>query len=408
MISKKSEKNIEYIIKNFSDDIVLKKKKVKSLSFLKTIYDNIKTSLYRSKKIHMESYETNDELEINQVKTSLTSGKFTPQQIVDYIDTYMNYKISHKLLMKNYSIVVNFYAAVDEKNSVYKFKKYVNAFDKYIKSWLFICDLYGKYKPGQNESMVIDVFMTPFTKKLPSGIFLDTMQGLDSIHVNSGVTTTSIRENKKSVTIFRKEEWFKVFIHETMHAFALDFQSTDLNQYKSKWSKEFPQIYSDFNFNESYCEFWAAIFNMAYYSYQYVHGNYKEFVITFEINAKIEQMFSIMQTNKILTYYGLSYDMMSQKTNENSLNVIYQENTNVFCYYVVKSILLYNYEKVFEWCNSHNLNFINFKESTENVKSFMEVVFRYKGENEFKSIMRKYHKMRNNSHLEMSLFEYRF
>ena len=48
---------------------------------------------------------------------------------------------------------------------------------------------------------------------------------IDQIHVNTGFTTTCPVDSE--IVIFREEEWFKVFIHETFHNFALDF--SDMN-----------------------------------------------------------------------------------------------------------------------------------------------------------------------------------
>ena len=63
---------------------------------------------------------------------------------------------------------------------------------------------------------------------------------------------------------------------------------------------------------------------------------------------------------------------------------------------------------MFEWCSNHNLNFIDFKISSENIESFMKLIFKYTKQKEYKNMMRKYRLTQNNKHLEMSLFEFRF
>ena len=48
---------------------------------------------------------------------------------------------------------------------------------------------------------------------------------LNSSHVNTAFTRTCPK--KSEIVVFRKEEWFKVFIHESFHNFGLDF--SDMN-----------------------------------------------------------------------------------------------------------------------------------------------------------------------------------
>ena len=65
--------------------------------------------------------------------------------------------------------------------------------------------------------MNIYIFLTDLKKKLPE----HTGQEIGKINVNTGFTMTC--RPKSNIVIYRKEEWFKVLIHETFHNFGLDF-----------------------------------------------------------------------------------------------------------------------------------------------------------------------------------------
>ncbi len=54
--------------------------------------------------------------------------------------------------------------------------------------------------------------------------------------------------------IFRKKEWFKVFIHEAFHNFGLDFSNMNLSQVQQRFRQWFP-ISSKFNIYEGFTEF---------------------------------------------------------------------------------------------------------------------------------------------------------
>ena len=70
--------------------------------------------------------------------------------------------------------------------------------------------------------------MTPIKKVLPSSPFVI----LSPTHANTAVTTTCTADGE--ICLFRKEEIFKVFIHETFHSLGLDFSSMSNTALNSK------------------------------------------------------------------------------------------------------------------------------------------------------------------------------
>ena len=73
---------------------------------------------------------------------------------------------------------------------------------------------------------------------------------------------------------------------------------------------------------------------------------------------------------------GISYENL-YKTEEVSFvarKYLYKEETNVFSYYIIKNILLYNYPAFLEWCDRHNINMLRFDKYDNNLNKFFEFV----------------------------------
>ena len=110
------------------------------------------------------------------------------------------------------------------------------------------------------------MYFKTFKKILPNNQLIT----LNSEHVNTAYTS-GCRENTETV-IFRQEEWFKVFIHETFHNFGLDFSNMNMNNTDSKLNKIF-NVNIEYKLYESYCETWARIINVMFYTYNKLHNN---------------------------------------------------------------------------------------------------------------------------------------
>ena len=65
---------------------------------------------------------------------------------------------------------------------------------------------------------------------------------------------------------------------------------------------------------------------------------------------------------------GLTYkDLFSKNAHSKSLReTLYKEKTNVLSYYVIKTILLNNYQGFLFWCKKNNLSLLQFKKTLTN------------------------------------------
>lgn len=300
-------------------------------------------------------------------KPNLFNSNNFPQEIRKYIDemSYSEITYTFDIFERNFKLLF-----IVEDNSV---ELKINTFNKYVDNiimWLYILNLYSSKECV--ETIVIYFYFTSLEKKFPtSNIFV-----LDETHVNTAFTTTCPKDSE--IVIFRKEEWFKVFIHETFHNFGLDF--SDMNNHSChKMMLSIFKVKSLVNLYEAYSEVWAEIINCCFCSFQLLQNKQKdskEFLENFEVLINFERSYSFFQLVKTLDFMGLEYknlysnDFQSKNMREN----LYKERTNVLAYYIIKTILLNNYPSFLSWCDNNNYSLIAFKKTINNQNNFCEFI----------------------------------
>ena len=177
-------------------------------------------------------------------------------------------------------------------------------------------------------------------------------------------------QEEGSIVIYRKEEWFKVLIHETFHNFGLDIS----NYNKSEINKRLKSLYKldiDYNIYETYTEFWAEVINCIFISYSLLEDiNDKEsFLLYFETLMYIEKCFSFIQVNKILRWNKLTYDDFKDYK-----PTTYKQDSNVFEYYILKLVLINNYKNFILWCDKNNNELFNFKNTSNNFNGILNFI----------------------------------
>ena len=48
----------------------------------------------------------------------------------------------------------------------------------------------------------------------------------------------------------------------------------------------------------------------------------------------------------------------------------FKEKTNILAYYVIKTILLNNYNGFLEWCKTHNFSILQFNKTNKNITDY--------------------------------------
>ena len=204
----------------------------------------------------------------------------------------------------------------------------VDNYVKWINTWLQVATLSAS--PNCSKRVTVYLYLTNLKKMLPK----KNKTELDAENANTAFTTACQLETE--IILYRREEWFKVFIHESFHNLGLDFSVS-----KTKLSQIFP-IHSKFKLYETYTELWAELMNIIFIDM----ASGKPFnKVRLEKYIQIERKFSLMQSAKILNHFGITYsDILHGGAKEK-----YKEDTEVFCYFILKTLLLYNCNDFIEW-----------------------------------------------------------
>jgi hypothetical protein len=237
-----------------------------------------------------------------------------------------------------------------DKDSVSYYKTYAHR----VFMWLYMISLHSNCV----ETLSIYVYLTPFKKKLPE----NKSEIISPINANTGYTYRCDKKNE--IVIYREEEWFKVLLHETIHAFGNDFNHdiVDMNIDTTYLKQIFslpPHV--DVQLSETYSEIWARIMNVAFQTYfknppSLESRTAKQFKKNFYFYLHLESIFSLYQCIKILDFMGINYQILTDDSEHSKkmMRIFYRENTHVFAYYVLTSILLHSHHDFLSWCIKNN------------------------------------------------------
>lgn len=246
---------------------------------------------------------------------------------------------------------INIYFTVDEIN-----EKEINNNIYKIIFWLYVV---SKYTTNSSCSKKLDVYIyfTKLLKVLPD----EHMTMIEKVNVNTGYTYSCIPESH--IVIYRKEEWYKVFIHETIHNLGLDFSTMNNSNTRDYILDIFP-INSDVKLYEAYTDAWAKILNVLVCSYQISDKTFENYYENATLYINLERTHCFFQAIKILNHMGLDYDDLYNKSEKTKL---FKEETSIFSYYICNAMILNNYEGFIKWCKDNNdptsiLQFIQTKE----------------------------------------------
>ena len=304
-------------------------------------------------------------------KPKLFNANAFPEEVRKHIDETMQMCFSYTFSLFNRDLKVKF--IVEEPNA----ELLVHVYNDYVKKVLVWFNFINKYAIERqcSKSITVYIYLTSLKKKLPES----NIHILKENHVNTAFTYTC--QINSEIVVFRKEEWLKVLMHETMHNLALDFSDMNYKEVDSKIVELFP-VTTRGNSFEAYTEFWAEILNASFCSYYMIPSMKKnaenEFIKNFEFFLQFEKVFGIFQMVKTLNFMGLKYEDLYSKNVKSKImrRTLYKEKSNILSYYVIRVILLNNWQDFLKWCNTHNkLNsLIQFKKSSENMQAYFDFI----------------------------------
>jgi hypothetical protein len=188
------------------------------------------------------------------------------------------------------------------------------------------------------QYLSIDIYLVDQKKTISSSSELFTRNEINSGYCITGKTP--------KIVIYRKEEIFKVLIHELIHAFQYDSYEDNsklIQHYQSKYNISSEKI----NSNEAYTEIWANIINCYLISKNIGRNRYNLFLIL----IAMEKEFSYFQAEKVIYLSKLNYDDKKQAVDINM-------DTNVLAYFIIRSELYKGLNRFLRFCKNHNRNYI--------------------------------------------------
>jgi hypothetical protein len=353
----KEIKKLKTKTKNKNDD--------ENIEELKVIYNDI----YRAYAMRQKTNKMRSDIKKKEqmIKPDMYDNHFLPKEINEYIIKNTKYQLTYY----DDDIKIKIHFALFSENELEHLDNYTEQAEVMI-MWLYICRMYSA-KTCANKINIF-IYPTPFNKKLPKS-HIDI---LSIEHVNTAYTYHCPKDAE--IIIFRNEEWFKVFLHESFHTYGLDFSNMNNNNnvVDNKMKSIFP-IESEFNVTEAYAETWARIMNCAicvFYSLKNKKDE-KKFIEYMNSSLELEKLFSIFQCNKILKFMGMEYKDLYEKEEKSAIlsRQLYKEKTNVFAYYIITSLLMNDVAGFLKWCSSHNISLLQFNnKSQQALKEFGEYI----------------------------------
>ena len=233
-------------------------------------------------------------------------------------------------------------------------------------------------KECSEKSLHVYFYMTPFKKQRPVDDAI-----LSAIHVNTGLTRNC--ETHGEIVVYRAEEWFKVFIHESMHNFNMDFIDLDLKSANEQLRRTFCIPHDDILLFETYTETWARIINTMFDTYFQADGaaaaavSRTHFIRAVREKLADNAMFYAYQVVKVLDIMEMKYAHITVQTAENTevCRKRYAEDTNVYAYYILGGILSVYALPFISWCCENNSgSSIRFSRNDRNLPRFVEFIER--------------------------------
>lgn len=266
------------------------------------LYDNI---------IIDDNLSNKNEL-LDNIKYEISNSKFSNHnKIIKHTNNFNNI-ISISKLDCNIKILIYY----NKKTNVL-YEKILKIYNRLI----ILSNIYNV-----NKDICFHLVLTNSKRIMPKNNYFETKNfngGFTYIHHNNNI-------KKADIYIYRYDEYSKVMLHELIHHIdiindsMLKLPNENILDLKNYFNISYD---SNIKVNEGNVEFWATIYNLIFISIEY-NIEFKK-LYKKELEFSINQYFKLRNINKYK---------------------IWKENTNIFSYFIIKLILLYNYK---EFINLH-------------------------------------------------------
>ena len=297
----------------------------------------------------------------NNPKKTINQDKFISEQGIKEINKKMNKNL--KIIIYDEKINIFYDIYFQKLEDILEFLKQL---DILIRITIFI---FYEINTSDNNKIDCNFFLTDIKKK----INWDLNETLGINHVNSGLTSKSfVKKNacdkNTYILIWRKEELFKVYIHELIHFFDIDFNH--LNNNKKIFAENFC-LSKEIKLipNEAITDFTAIILKSVFYSHY-------EKKYTLEKILQYEIKFILFQAIKILKYYNYnSWDDFSKKDSK-ECRILFTQKSSIFSYYILKALMFFNFNKtinLLKQINNKESFYLNYNSNPNNFSKIIEL-----------------------------------
>jgi len=371
---------LKYNIQSFIKNKILGKIKINEFQFteqteymLRIIYNHLLTAESEWISVTSQNKTNLGKLDTKDMFTG-SAYDYIPQEIRNNLESSPKIGFTSQLNINGRNIHIKIVfpqsdsSAESHSSAIYK--KRAEQMVNRIFLWLFIAEKFA-CRTCSSE-MTIFLYMTDHIKLLPP-----KGHSIDKINANTAFTTPC--SHSTDIHLFRQEEWFKVFIHETFHNLGLDFSTMSQTKVEPHILTMFPLNIPDIRIFESYCEVWAELMNIMFSVYWHSKnkGDINKILDKMEDLMQLERTFSMFQCTKVLHNYGLTYsDIYQTSTHKANLGKLgnYKEETNAFAYYVLKPILFFHLNEFIEWSIKHNGMTMDFKKTPTNIMKYAGLI----------------------------------
>ena len=319
-----------------------------------------------------------------------TKNTYFPEEIQDHILNEPSTATTYQFNANDRKVVLHFVVFDDTLNTL-KENKNLDEHARRVCALIHLVSAHAA-RPACSSTLNIYIYMTDFKKRFPT----EKGQSLDAIHANTGMAYHCAKNN--DVVVYRKEEWFKVLIHELFHAFGLSFIESDMEaEVHAGMQRSLQRMYAishPVRIYETYCEIWARILNVVFDCFVDDNATTNPIQATdLQLQVFMECVMDGLQANahfaqqqcaKLLRYMDLTHAIISTPTKKNReiVSKKYRENTNIFAYYVLTCVLLHSPDEFIVWCYKHNPfrrttprnNIMLFRTIPSNFNGFMELL----------------------------------
>jgi len=246
--------------------------------------------------------------------------------------------------------------------------------------WLHVITKYSTV--DCNDVIEIFIYMTDHIKMLPSSLSASKRDKIKEMHMNTAFTV-----HCQELVIYRKEDFFKTFIHETFHNLGMDFSRMTTQISNEILYSEFRNISRiDYKLYETYCETWAEIWNIIIQMYFTSPAtSVASLLKDIELKYQHDYIFTIFQQCKILSYYRIPrYKELGNDRRKRGFDTT--ETTPIFSYLVWKSIYFCHINEFIMWCEINNeRNILEFTKTEKNVINYTQFLIDFNKDRKYLS-----------------------